>query len=112
MSAAAFNSGLSSIPAEHAFGAGAVATMVMAIMTRASLGHTGRAIIAPNPVVLAYGLLTFAALLRVFGAILGPSHYLDILQVAGLAWMGAFGLFVVVYAPILMTPRVGASTPR
>jgi uncharacterized protein involved in response to NO len=110
--AAAFGSGLPSVAADHAFGAGAVATMIMAIMTRASLGHTGRAIVAPHPVALAYGLLTFAALLRVFGAILGPSHYLGILQVAGLAWIGAFGLFVVVYAPILMTPRIGASSTR
>jgi uncharacterized protein involved in response to NO len=112
MSAAAFNSGLPNIPAEHAFGAGAVATMIMAIMTRASLGHTGRAIIAPKAIVLAYGLLTLAAFLRVFGAATGPAHHLGILQIAGLAWMGAFGLFVVVYAPILMTPRMGASAAR
>ena len=86
--------------------------MIMAIMTRASLGHTGRSLIAPKAVVLAYGLLTLAALLRVFGAILVPSHYLDILQVAAFAWIGAFGLFVVVYAPILTTHRIGASTVR
>ena len=112
MSAAAFRSGLPSIPAEHAFGAGAVTTMIMAIMSRASLGHTGRAIIAPKAVVLGYGLLTLAAFLRVFGVGIGPAHYTQVLQVAGLAWIAAFGLFVVVYAPILMTPRVGASTAR
>jgi uncharacterized protein involved in response to NO len=106
MSAAAFNSGLPSIPAEHAFGAGAVATTIMAIMTRASLGHTGRAIIAPAAVVVAYGLLTLAALLRVFGVGISPAHYLEVLQVAGLAWMTAFGLFVAVYASILMAPRI------
>jgi uncharacterized protein involved in response to NO len=112
MSAAAFGSGLPSIAAEHAFGAGAVATMIMAIMTRASLGHTGRAIVAPKTVVLAYGLLTLAAFLRVFGAGLSPTHYTELLQAAASAWVGAFGLFVAVYAPILMTPRIGASTPR
>jgi uncharacterized protein involved in response to NO len=109
MSAAAFDSGLPSIPAEHAFGAGAVATMIIAIMTRASLGHTGRRLIAPQPVVLAYILLTVAAFLRVFGSLIATPHYLEILQVAGLAWIGAFSLFVAVYAPILMTPRLGAS---
>ena len=112
MSAAAFNSGLTSIPAEHAFGAGAVATMIMAIMTRASLGHTGRAIIAPKAVVLGYGLLTLAAFLRVFGVGIGPAHYLEVLQVAGLAWMAAFGLFVIVYAPILLMPRLGGGAAR
>jgi uncharacterized protein involved in response to NO len=108
MSAGGFGSGLPSIPAEHAFGAGAVTTMVMAIMTRASLGHTGRDIIAPKSIVIAYGLLTTAALLRVFGAWLDPNDYAEALRVAGFAWIGAFTLFVIVYAPILMAPRIGA----
>jgi uncharacterized protein involved in response to NO len=112
MSAAAFGPGLPSIAAEHAFGAGAVATMIMAIMTRASLGHTGRVIVAPRAVVLAYGLLTLAAFLRVFGMGLDPAHYLEVLQVAASAWLGAFGLFVAVYAPILATSRIGASGMR
>jgi uncharacterized protein involved in response to NO len=112
MSAAAFGSGLPSIAAEHAFGAGAVATMIMAIMTRASLGHTGRATVAPKAIVLAYGLLTLAAFLRVFGVGLAPALYSAMLQVAALAWLGAFGLFVAAYAPILTTPRIGASNPR
>jgi uncharacterized protein involved in response to NO len=112
MGAAAFGSGLPSIAAEHAFGAGAVATMIMAIMTRASLGHTGRAIVAPKSIVLAYGLLTLAAFLRVFGMELAPGYYSEMLQVSASAWLGAFGLFVVVYAPILTTPRMGASTAR
>ena len=86
--------------------------MIMAIMTRASLGRTGRAIIAPKAVVLGYGLLTLAAFLRVFGVGIGPAHYLEVLQVAGLAWMAAFGLFVIVYAPILLMPRLGGGAAR
>jgi uncharacterized protein involved in response to NO len=109
---AALTSRLPSIPAEHAFGAGAVATMIMAIMTRASLGHTGRAIVAPKSIVLAFGLLTLAAFLRVFGSDLGPTHYSGMLQLAGAGWLGAFGLFVTIYAPILMTPRLGAGGER
>jgi len=105
LSAAAFGPGLPSIPAEHAFGAGAVASMIMSIMTRASLGHTGRPLIAPRPVVLGYLLLTLAALLRVFGSMLFPAQTIVILQFAGLSWIAAFGLFVAVYAPILMMPR-------
>ena len=112
MSAAAFGAGLPSIPAEHALGAGAVATTIMAIMTRASLGHTGREITAPNAVVLAYCLLTFAALLRVFGVHLAPAHYVDLLLTAAVAWVGAFALFVIAYVPILTMPRTGARTTR
>jgi uncharacterized protein involved in response to NO len=106
--AAAFGSGLPSVPAEHAFGAGAVATMIMAIMTRASLGHTGRAIVAPRGIGLAYGLLTLAAFLRVFGVQVAPALYAEVLVIAAVAWMAAFALFVGVYMSILTTPRISS----
>src|SRR5690606_37039446 len=51
----------------HALGTGAIGTMIMAVMSRASLGHTGRRLIAPRRIVWAYYLLTAAALLRVAG---------------------------------------------
>jgi uncharacterized protein involved in response to NO len=110
MSMGAFSSDVRNVAAMHAFGAGAVATMIMAIMSRASLGHTGRTLIAPNLVVFAYALLTLAAVLRVFGPGLAPAFYVEELFVAGLAWIAAFALFIVVYAPILMTPRVRAGS--
>ncbi len=106
---AALTSGLPSVAAEHALGAGAVATMIMAIMTRASLGHTGRAIVAPKPVVVGFALLTLAAFLRVFGSDLSQAYYPEMLQLAGAAWLGAFGLFVATFAPVLLTPRLGAA---
>lgn len=90
----------------HAFGAGALATMILAVMTRVALGHTGRALAVSRAIGVAYLLLTLAALLRVFGIVLAPTHYLLTLTVAGLAWMLAFGVFLVVYAPILWSPRV------
>jgi uncharacterized protein involved in response to NO len=43
--------------------------------------------------------------LRVFGIALFPTHYLLTVSLAGLAWMLSFGIFVVVYAPILLSPR-------
>jgi uncharacterized protein involved in response to NO len=103
---AAFSSNVpSSLPA-HAFGTGAVGTMVMAVMTRASLGHTGRPLVAARPIVWAYCLVTLAALLRTFGVLLAPNHYTDILVAAASVWIAAFALFVSVYAPILIGPRV------
>lgn len=103
---AAFGGLVSSTLALHAFGTGAVGTMIMAVMSRASLGHTGRRLIAPRSIVWAYHLVTLAAVLRVFGPLVAPGHSAATLTAAALAWIGAFALFAVVYAPILTTPRV------
>jgi uncharacterized protein involved in response to NO len=43
--------------------------------------------------------------MRVFGAAVAPNHYLWVVSIAGLAWMLAFLIFVIVYAPILAGPR-------
>jgi uncharacterized protein involved in response to NO len=80
--------------------------MTLAVMTRASLGHTGHALIAGRGTVATYALVTLAALLRLL-APLGGSGYLVLLCLAGLAWSGAFGLFAVLYGPALMRPRAG-----
>jgi uncharacterized protein involved in response to NO len=90
---------------QHAFGAGVLATMIFAVMTRVALGHTGRPLVVSRAIGAAYLLLTFAALLRVFGIALFPENYLLTLTVAGTAWMFAFGTFLVAYAPILWWPR-------
>lgn len=94
--------------AYHAFGAGAAATLILAVMSRASLGHTGRRLIAPRLVVWSYWAITIAAVLRVFAPLLitSPARTGVALTLAALAWIAAFGLFTAVYAPILTTPRV------
>jgi uncharacterized protein involved in response to NO len=88
----------------HALTAGAIGTMTLAVMTRASLGHTGGALVAGRGTVAIYALVTLGALLRLL-APLGGSEYLLLLWLAGLAWSGAFGLFVLLYGPALMRPR-------
>lgn len=90
----------------HALTFGAFSTMIFAVMTRASLGHTGRPLVVSPAITVAYVVLTLGALLRVFGGALSPSHYLLTLSAAGLAWTIAFAIFVWVYGPILMAPRV------
>lgn len=94
--------------AYHALGAGSAGTMILAVMTRASLGHTGRKLLAPPLIVWSYWLMTLAAALRVFAPIIfeSPAATGIALTIAALAWIAAFGLFVVVYTPILTTPRV------
>lgn len=94
------------VSALHAFATGAVGTMTLAIMSRASLGHTGRAIIAPRPIALAYVLVSLAALLRSFGPYVLPQFYNEVMLAAGIAWIAAFTLFSIVFTPILLGPRV------
>jgi len=90
----------------HALGAGAVGTMILAVMSRASLGHTGRPLTAPKLIVCAYALVTLAAVLRVASSMAGSHLYASLLVGAALAWIASFALFAVVYAPILTTTRV------
>jgi len=90
---------------QHALAIGAAATMILAMMTRVSLGHTGRELIVRLPVVIAYLSLIFAVVVRVFGHLLLPSSYTITIRVAGSLWILAFALFLIVYAPILVRPR-------
>jgi uncharacterized protein involved in response to NO len=90
----------------HALTVGAMATMIIGVMSRAALGHTGRELVAPRGIAVAYLLLTGAALTRVFGPILYPPAVLDWYSLSALLWCLAFTLFVIVYAPILCRPRV------
>jgi uncharacterized protein involved in response to NO len=89
----------------HALTIGALATMILAVMTRASLGHTGRALIVDPLITLAYLLLTAAALMRVFGLFAFRLNYPTVIIWSALFWTIAFALFVAVYAPILCGPR-------
>ncbi len=96
----------------HALTVGAIGTMTLAVMTRASLGHTGRPLVAGAGTIAIYGLVTLAAVVRVI-APLGGAQYFLLLSVAGAAWSGAFALFVVLYARALLRPRApdGAGRP-
>jgi uncharacterized protein involved in response to NO len=90
----------------HALTTGAFATMIMAVMTRAALGHTGRPLVVATPVVIAYASLTLAAATRVLAPVVVPAMPLASWTLAGTLWLVAFALYLVVYAPILSRPRV------
>jgi uncharacterized protein involved in response to NO len=87
----------------HLQAAGATALMILAVMTRATLGHTGRALMAAPPVTAAYLLLLAAGLVRVFGPALLPGG--TALALAALLWAAAFATFLAVFAPMLLAPR-------
>ena len=90
----------------HALTIGAAATMILAVMTRASLGHTGRPLVADPVIALAYVLLTAAALVRVFGLAVLPIPYPAVILAAAFLWTAAFVLFTWIYAPMLLAARV------
>ena len=90
----------------HALTAGAMTTMILAVMSRASLGHTGRELRASAVTSAAYACVTLGALLRV-AASLGLGSYTGMVATAGALWGGAMLLFVIGYARILWSPRLG-----
>ena len=90
----------------HALTTGAMATMILAVMSRASLGHTGRALVASPMTVVSYACVTIGAAVRV-SASLGLGDYASMLDIAGVVWGAALLIFATVYAPILWKPRVG-----
>ena len=89
----------------HALTAGAMGSMILAVMTRVGLGHTGRPLVATRGVALVYGLVQLGALARLAAPFL-PGFYLPVLAAAAVLWGAAFGLFALLYAPILTRPRV------
>jgi uncharacterized protein involved in response to NO len=78
--------------------------MTMAIMSRATRGHTGMPLTAPPLTAASYGFLVIGAVLRP-GAMLVPDHYMTLVAISGLCWMAAFLLYLVEYAPALLTRR-------
>lgn len=89
----------------HALTAGGFATMILGVMSRAALGHSGRPLVVPKATAVAFGVLTLAAAARVLAPLAVGIGYTDWLAVAGGMWTLAFGLFLIDYAPILLRPR-------
>lgn len=90
----------------HGLTIGALTTMTLAVMTRASLGHTGRPLIVDPLITLAYLLLTAAAVIRVFGLAAFGLSYPSVIVLTALCWFVAFAIFLAIYAPIFWQPRV------
>jgi len=88
----------------HALTIGAIGTMTLAVMTRATLGHSGRTLSADRPTIAVYVLVTLAALLRLAAPLAG-SGYLAVTLAAGFAWSAAFLLFVATYWRLLRFDR-------
>lgn len=88
----------------HALGAGAMASMTLAVMTRATLGHTGRDLRADRATQAIYVLVTSGAIVRCAAPML-PFDYPELIELAGGLWGAAFLLFLLGYAPRLFGRR-------
>lgn len=87
----------------HLWFAGAIGTMTLAMMTRATLGHTGRALTAGAGTTALYAAIALATLARIAAGTAWGQPWM--LTLAGAAWIGAFGGFAVLYGPLFLRPR-------
>jgi len=103
--AAAFLPDVPASAGAHAITVGGIGLLTLGMMSRVALGHTGRPLRVSSLIVVAYGLLNLAALVRVAVPWLSAGAQTGALHTSGLLWSLAFLLFTVVYAPILTRPR-------
>lgn len=89
----------------HTLGVGAMGMMILAMVSRVSLGHTGRPLLVKTVMTTAFLAVFAAFLMRSFGAYLIPSYSLVVISAACL-WLLGYGSFLLVYWPILSRPRV------
>ena len=88
----------------HLFTVGAIGVMTLAIMSRATRGHTGLPLAASRVTAWSYAALILAALLRPLAGV-WPDYYTELLSAAGLCWIAAFALYVAEYGPVLVRTR-------
>ena len=108
---AVLNTGITVAAAIHALGTGAIGTMILAVMPRVTLGHTGRKLAAGKTTLVIFALATIAGVTRV-AASWQPGDVEFLLLLSGACWIAAFGLFEIVYGPMLLRPSPRRSDPR
>lgn len=92
----------------HVLTIGAIGTMVLAVMTRVSLGHTGRPLHAGRPTVMIYLFISAAVICRVTAAFATSAFllYLSLIVASAVCWIVSFILFAAEYGPILWARRM------
>ena len=97
--------GVSISPALHLFTIGAMSGLILSMMSRVSLGHTGRTLQVLPAMRWAYGLMITSALVRMSAGWV-PTLYLHLIDGALLLWLLSWGIFLWRYALILLRPRL------
>lgn len=90
----------------HLFAIGALAGVILAMITRVTMGHTGRAIYQGPNMSVAFFALVIAAFIRSFGVAFFPAQLFMMVNISGALWVLAFSLFVWKFGSMLITPRV------
>lgn len=92
-------------PELHSLVYGSMGLMIIGIINRVTLGHTGRTIHASTLAISAYAFLFLGSVARVFGPLLAPANYLDWIKLSGALWILAFLAMSVELAPKLFSAR-------
>ncbi len=90
----------------HLLTIGGMGGLILAMIARVSLGHTGRTLVAPNSMKYAFACIFIGALVRSLGPVMLPAGYSYFINSGIVLWVVGFGLFAWNYAPMLMSPRV------
>jgi len=93
-------------PGLHALTVGLIGGVTLGMMSRVSLGHTGRPLKIATAIKLAFVLINVATLIRVFVPLASSDLYQLAVAVSGILWCVVFILFLLVYIPVLIYPRV------
>lgn len=107
LKAAVYFAGVSPYVALHAFAYGGIGMITLGMMARVTLGHTGRDLATP-PAALspAFAMLFAGAVIRVLMPLLDPGHHIVWIGLAQGLWVIAFALFVWIFLPMWLQPRV------
>ena len=98
---------LSPLMVLHAFSVGGIGVIILSMMARVTLGHTGRNVQQPPKTVpIALLILLAGAVFRVIVPLLTSHYYLMWVAISQLLWIAAFLLFLISYLPMLIKPRV------
>jgi uncharacterized protein involved in response to NO len=91
----------------HTFAFGGIGLVTMGMMSRVTLGHTGRSVLHP-PAITGYALaiLTLGAVVRVLFPLISHSYYSTWILMAQLLWILSFVLFFLTYSAMLIRPRI------
>ena len=89
----------------HLLTVGGMGGLILAMISRVSLGHTGRPLSPPKAMTFAYVAIIFAALIRSLGPWILPEKTLVFIDISGTFWLLAFGIFAVTYGPMLFSAR-------
>jgi len=106
LKALSISSGISVFLSVHAYTAGGIAMLTIGMMSRVTLGHTGRNVFEPPAIVFwSFAVLLLGAVVRVLFPLFNMELYVYWVAISQVLWMFAFAIFIYVYAPMLLTAR-------